>query len=89
MVASGVSVEELKQIMVELDFSEFEDQPPAFKHFKELGEAYGLIFKDGIFRGDFLHNWILETWRRRVCTPGRTSSKTTPGARSLQINATS
>jgi NTE family protein len=61
MVASGISVEELKQIMVNLDFSKFEDLPPVFKHFRQIGEAYGLIFKKGMFSGDFLHKWIQET----------------------------
>ena len=61
MIAAGVSVGELKEIMVGLDFTQFEDQAGVFKHFKELGEGYGLIFKEGMFKGDFLHGWIQKT----------------------------
>ena len=80
MVASGISVEELKQTMVNLDFSNFEDQPPAFKHFKELGEAYGLIFKEGIFKGDFLHDWIQETLAERGVHTWRDLKQNDPGS---------
>lgn len=71
MLASGLTVAELEQIMLTLDFSQFEDQSPVFKHAKALGEGFGLIFKEGMFKGDFLHDWIdktlaskgVHTWR--------------------------
>jgi NTE family protein len=58
LLASGMTVAELKKIMMELDFSQFEDESRAFRHFKTFGEAFGLLFHDGLFRGDFLHQWI-------------------------------
>ncbi len=61
MIASGLTVSELKQMMLTLDFSRFEDESRVFKHAKTLGEGYGLIFKEGMFKGDFLHQWIQTT----------------------------
>ena len=61
MVAAGLSVGELTKIMTDLDFSQFEDESPVFKHFKRFGEGFGLIFHEGMFRGDFLHSWVSST----------------------------
>lgn len=61
MLAAGLSVGELTQIMIDLDFSQFEDESPVFKHFRRFGEGFGLIFHEGMFRGDFLHSWISST----------------------------
>lgn len=58
LLAAGYGPDELKQVMTELDFSQFEDESSVFKHFKRLGEGFGLIFEEGLFRGDFLHSWI-------------------------------
>jgi NTE family protein len=58
MIASGMTVAELKQIMLTLDFSQFEDESAVFRHTKTLGEGFGLIFEEGAFKGDFLHEWI-------------------------------
>lgn len=58
LLAVGYRPGELKQIMTELDFSQFEDESSVFRHFKRLGEGFGLIFEEGLFRGDFLHSWI-------------------------------
>ena len=61
MLAAGISVGDLKEIMTKLDFSQFEDESPVFKHFKRFGEGFGLIFHEGMFRGDFLRSWIAST----------------------------
>lgn len=61
MTAAGLSAVDLKQIMLDLDFSKFEDESRMFKHARELGEGIGLVFKEGMFKGDFLHSWISET----------------------------
>jgi len=58
MLAAGMTVAELTKIMTELDFAQFEDETNVFKHFKRLGEGFGLIFHEGLFKGDFLHDWI-------------------------------
>lgn len=60
MLAAGMTVTELKKVMIEMDFSRFEDESPAFRHFKGFGEGLGLIVHEGMFRGDFLHEWIRE-----------------------------
>jgi NTE family protein len=70
-VAAGVSVADLKTIMIAQDFATFEDESPALEHFKELGAVYreakkvsegiGLLAKEGLFRGDALHAWIAAT----------------------------
>jgi NTE family protein len=59
MLAAGYSAEELRTIMTELDFSQFEDNPGIFaRHFREIGEGLGLILHEGLFEGRFLHDWI-------------------------------
>ena len=64
-LAAGFSVDELKNIMLEEDFSTFEDESTLFKHFKLLGEGIGLLFHEGLFVGDVLHSWIAETLAKR------------------------
>ena len=61
LVASGFKVDDVKQVMLDLDFAKFEDQSPVFRHFKEFGEGFGLIFREGMFKGDFLHDWVQST----------------------------
>jgi len=61
LLAAGFTVDELRQVMMDLDFSKFEDESPLFRHFKRLGEGFGLIFQEGLFRGDFMHSWIADT----------------------------
>jgi NTE family protein len=48
--------------MTELDFSQFEDDPGIFeRHFRFVGEGLGLILHEGMFLGNFLHDWIRQT----------------------------
>jgi NTE family protein len=61
LLASGLRAGDIKTIMDELDFAQFEDEPKLFKHAPHVGEALGLLFKEGLFLGDFLHRWISET----------------------------
>jgi NTE family protein len=60
-VAAGYSAAELKQLMLAQDFADFEDESTVFKHFKKFGEGFGLLFHEGLFRGDALHTWIAAT----------------------------
>lgn len=59
-LAAGVTTAELKQIMTDLDFAEFEDESGLFKHLKLFGEGFGLLFHEGLFAGDFLHSWVAQ-----------------------------
>ncbi|HEY5224028.1 MAG TPA: patatin-like phospholipase family protein [Microbacteriaceae bacterium] len=59
-VAAGMSAAEIKTTMDNLDFSQFEDEPKEFAHVPHVGGALGLIFHEGIFMGDFLHQWIAQ-----------------------------
>lgn len=61
MLAAGLDAAAIKTIMDDLDFSQFEDEPKAFRYTPHIGAALGLIFKEGMFIGDFLHRWISET----------------------------
>jgi NTE family protein len=58
MLAAGLDVSAIKSIMDELDFSQFEDEPQVFRHAPHIGAALGLLFKEGMFLGDFMHSWI-------------------------------
>jgi NTE family protein len=61
MLAAGLSIDEMTNIMMELDFSQFEDESRIFSHFKQVGEGFGLIFHEGLFKGEFMHDWIAQT----------------------------
>jgi Predicted esterase of the alpha-beta hydrolase superfamily len=61
LLASGIAAPEIKRIMDELDFSKFEDEPKTFAHAPHIGAAFGLLFREGMFLGDFLHSWIADT----------------------------
>jgi NTE family protein len=60
LLAAGYTAAELKQIMTDLDFAQFEDESAVFKHFRRFGEAFGLLFQEGLYRGEFMHSWIAE-----------------------------
>jgi NTE family protein len=61
ILAAGVSTAELKKIMDDLQFSKFEDLPSSFRFTPRFGAILGLLFRQGMYRGDFLHQWISET----------------------------
>jgi NTE family protein len=61
LLAAGCTLPELKKTMDELDFSLFEDVPSMFRRTKALGSIIGLVFKEGMYVGDFLHTWIADT----------------------------
>lgn len=65
LLAAGVSAAEMTQRMNELDFSRFEDEPGVFKHVPLIGEAFGLLFHEGMFVGDVLHEWIADSLASR------------------------
>ncbi|MGV8983737.1 patatin-like phospholipase family protein [Clostridium sp.] len=58
LLAVGCSAEEIKKLMLQLDFKKIAGKNsfniPIFSNF------YNMIFKKGIFNGDYLKNWIDE-----------------------------
>jgi len=59
MLAAGYTAAEMNTVMTELDFSQFEDNPGIFsRHFEHVGQGLGLIFHEGLFVGQFMHDWI-------------------------------
>jgi NTE family protein len=59
MLAAGYNAAEMNSIMTDLDFSQFEDNPGIFaRHFEQIGEGLGLVLHEGLFAGQFLHDWI-------------------------------
>ncbi|GAB3123473.1 patatin-like phospholipase family protein [Glaciibacter psychrotolerans] len=60
-LAAGLSPAAIKQIMDDLDFTQFEDEPKVFAHLPHIGATFGLLFKEGMFVGDFMHRWIADT----------------------------
>jgi len=67
-IAAGFTVAELKQIMSDLDFADFEDESGVFKHLKLFGEGFGLLFHEGLFAGDFLHSWVASNLAKKGVT---------------------
>ena len=65
LIAAKYTVPEIKRIMDDLDFSHFEDSPKPFAHVPHVGAAFGLIFHEGMYPGDFLHDWIERTLAAR------------------------
>jgi NTE family protein len=63
LLAAGYSGPELKRVMEELDFLKFQDLPRMFRAFpgaKRFGAVLGLVFRRGMYRTGFMHDWIEE-----------------------------
>jgi len=58
MIAAGYDAAEMTKIMTDLDFAQFEDERSLLGHFEKLGEGLGLLLHEGLFVGEFLHDWI-------------------------------
>ena len=59
MLAAGHDAAAMKTIMTDLDFSQFEDERGIIgRHFEKAAEGLGLLFHEGLFLGQFLHDWI-------------------------------
>lgn len=61
LMASGMSVGQVKSLMENVDFSKFEDQKGILANVPLVGPLAGLLFHQGLYAGDFLHEWLLET----------------------------
>jgi len=61
MLAAGYDAAAMNTIMTDLDFSQFEDNHGILgRHFERMTEGLGLILHEGLFLGQFLHDWIGE-----------------------------
>ena len=56
LVAVGYTAEEVKRLMLQLDYKKISDK----NHFNIpiFSDCYNLLFKKGIFKGDYIENWI-------------------------------
>jgi NTE family protein len=60
LTAAGIAPAELRQTVLEKDFSDFEDLSPAFRLVPWLGRVQGLLFHKGMYLGDALHDFLAE-----------------------------
>lgn len=66
MLAAGYTAAEMKKIMTDLDFAQFEDNPGLFaRTLPQATEGVNLILHEGLFAGEFLHEWITQTLAAR------------------------
>ncbi|WP_435791090.1 patatin-like phospholipase family protein [Clostridium sp.] len=67
LVAVGYSAEEIKKLMLQLDYAKIADK----NHFNIpiFSNSYNLFFKKGIFKGDYIKNWIDEALSSKLKLP--------------------
>ena len=58
LVAAGVPSEKLHQIMLDTEFSEFMDEGSIQKWTGHIGTASGILFRNGIYKGDYLLSYL-------------------------------
>ncbi|MDX2378480.1 MAG: patatin-like phospholipase family protein [Acidimicrobiia bacterium] len=58
LVAAGVGADDLHTIMLDTDFKEFMDEGSVQKYAGPVGTAYGLWFKQGVYRGDYFLDYL-------------------------------
>jgi len=57
LVAAGIEVDELERLMRELDYRKFRDET-LLSRFGVLGKGANLLLRKGIYKGDWLHDWV-------------------------------
>lgn len=65
LLASGRSIANIKAITDELDFSHFEDKKGLLSRVPALGPLTSLLFHQGLYAGDFLHEWLVQILAER------------------------
>jgi NTE family protein len=67
LVAVGYSAEEIKKLMLQLDYTKVADKT----HFNIpiFSNPYNLLFKKGIFKGDYIKNWIDDALSNKLKLP--------------------
>ena len=73
---------QLQQVMRTIDYNRFQDNGP-LDHLGKVGEGLSVLFHKGIYRGDYLKDWLTE--QLAGCGPNgarrsRTSPRSTPAA---------
>lgn len=58
LVQTGRSVQELTEIALTMDFSKFRDPGTFGRHLGWTGDGVDMLLHDGLFRGDFLEDWL-------------------------------
>ncbi|MBW9153748.1 patatin-like phospholipase family protein [Clostridium estertheticum] len=56
LVAVGYSSDEIKKLMIELDYTKIADKNYSIMPF--LSNVQNLLLKNGLFKGDYIKNWI-------------------------------
>lgn len=59
-IAAGLAGE-LESIMVNTDFSQFLDEGDMLGHLGRVGQGADVLFHEGIYKGEALHDWIAKT----------------------------
>ena len=59
MVAAGIPIADLQQIMWKVDYNKFQDAA-TFSRFGPLGKGIEILFHDGIYKGQYLLDWLTE-----------------------------
>ncbi|MBW9148253.1 patatin-like phospholipase family protein [Clostridium sp. CM028] len=64
LVAVGYPADEIKKLMLNLDYTKFADK----SHFNMpiFSDAYNLLFKKGIYKGDYIKNWVDEVLSHKL-----------------------
>ncbi|MGH4119597.1 patatin-like phospholipase family protein [Clostridium sp.] len=67
LVAVGYSAEEIKTLMLQLDYTKVADKT----HFNIpiFSNSYNLLFKKGVFKGDYIKNWLDEALASKLKLP--------------------
>lgn len=64
LVAVGLSAEEIKKVMLQIDYKKIPDK--GYFSIPLLSQSLNLLFKKGIFKGDYLKNWIDEVLSNKL-----------------------
>jgi len=59
LVSAGMNATQLQQVMRTIDYNRFQD-PNALDHLGKVGEVLSVLFHKGIYRGDYLKDWLTE-----------------------------
>lgn len=88
LLAVGCNAEEIKTAMLQLDYKKITDKNPF--SIPLLSNIFNLLFKKGIFKGDYLENWIDKFLSRKLkFTNGRKvtfGDLIVPGEKGILLN---
>jgi NTE family protein len=79
MIAADYSALEMKTIMNDLDYNDFEDKT-MWDELGALGKAISIFFEHGEYKGDFAHHWIAEQLEAKQKTTFSTLTHPDPGS---------